>query len=94
MVIRVMSGVGGSEFKEEQESQETSTGQAPSSLACFPLPCLQIWDNPFITWNPEECIGIKKLTVSAENLWIPDIFIVEACVSGLGKASMEPVCKE
>ncbi|XP_037010784.2 5-hydroxytryptamine receptor 3C-like [Artibeus jamaicensis] len=37
-----------------------------------------IWDNPFISWNPEECVGIKKLTVSAENLWIPDIFIVEA----------------
>ncbi|XP_036883492.1 5-hydroxytryptamine receptor 3C-like [Sturnira hondurensis] len=37
-----------------------------------------IWDNPFISWNPEECVGIKKLTVSAENLWIPDIFMVEA----------------
>ncbi|XP_035130510.3 5-hydroxytryptamine receptor 3C [Callithrix jacchus] len=37
-----------------------------------------VWDNPFITWNPEECIGINKLTVSAENLWLPDIFIVES----------------
>uniref|UniRef100_A0A2K5F918 5-hydroxytryptamine receptor 3C n=1 Tax=Aotus nancymaae TaxID=37293 RepID=A0A2K5F918_AOTNA len=37
-----------------------------------------VWDNPFITWNPEECVGINKLTVSAENLWLPDIFIVES----------------
>ncbi|XP_016073521.1 PREDICTED: 5-hydroxytryptamine receptor 3C-like [Miniopterus natalensis] len=37
-----------------------------------------IWDNPFISWNPEECVNINKLTVSAENLWLPDIFIVES----------------
>ncbi|XP_008068893.2 5-hydroxytryptamine receptor 3C [Carlito syrichta] len=37
-----------------------------------------VWDNPFISWNPEECVGIKKLTVSAENLWLPDIFILES----------------
>ncbi|XP_006869863.1 PREDICTED: 5-hydroxytryptamine receptor 3C-like [Chrysochloris asiatica] len=37
-----------------------------------------MWDNPFITWNPEECVGINKLTISAENLWLPDIFIVES----------------
>ncbi|XP_074043716.1 5-hydroxytryptamine receptor 3C-like [Macrotis lagotis] len=35
------------------------------------------WDNPFISWNPEECGGITELTVAAENLWLPDIFIVE-----------------
>ncbi|XP_027731170.1 5-hydroxytryptamine receptor 3C-like isoform X2 [Vombatus ursinus] len=35
------------------------------------------WDNPFISWNPEECGGIKELTVAADNLWLPDIFIVE-----------------
>ncbi|XP_053420214.1 5-hydroxytryptamine receptor 3C-like [Nycticebus coucang] len=37
-----------------------------------------IWDNPFISWNPEECVGLNKLTVSAEKLWLPDIFIVES----------------
>ncbi|KAK1344091.1 hypothetical protein QTO34_014650 [Cnephaeus nilssonii] len=37
-----------------------------------------IWDNPFISWNPEECVNVNKLTVSAENLWLPDIFIVES----------------
>ncbi|XP_004464688.2 5-hydroxytryptamine receptor 3C [Dasypus novemcinctus] len=37
-----------------------------------------VWDNPFIHWNPEECIGLNKLTISAENLWLPDIFIVES----------------
>ncbi|XP_035978384.1 5-hydroxytryptamine receptor 3C-like [Halichoerus grypus] len=37
-----------------------------------------MWDNPFIRWNPEECVSLKKLTVSAENLWLPDIFILES----------------
>ncbi|XP_054433153.1 5-hydroxytryptamine receptor 3C-like [Pteronotus mesoamericanus] len=37
-----------------------------------------MWDNPFISWNHEECVGITEFTVSAENLWLPDIFIVEA----------------
>ncbi|XP_006773682.1 PREDICTED: 5-hydroxytryptamine receptor 3C [Myotis davidii] len=37
-----------------------------------------MWDNPFISWNPEECVDVNKLTVSTENLWIPDIFIVES----------------
>ncbi|XP_075411984.1 5-hydroxytryptamine receptor 3C-like [Tenrec ecaudatus] len=37
-----------------------------------------IWDNPFINWNPEECVGMDKLTISAEHLWLPDIFIVES----------------
>ncbi|XP_051852440.1 5-hydroxytryptamine receptor 3C-like [Antechinus flavipes] len=35
------------------------------------------WENPFISWNPEECGGITDLTVAAENFWLPDIFIVE-----------------
>uniref|UniRef100_A0A8C9JKG4 5-hydroxytryptamine receptor 3D n=1 Tax=Panthera tigris altaica TaxID=74533 RepID=A0A8C9JKG4_PANTA len=41
-----------------------------STLQCF-------WYNPFITWNPEECGGIKKISIAAENLWLPDIFIEE-----------------
>ncbi|KAM9697286.1 5-hydroxytryptamine receptor 3C-like [Dama dama] len=36
-----------------------------------------IWYNPFITWNPEECGGIRKLGMATENLWLPDIFIEE-----------------
>ncbi|XP_077610690.1 5-hydroxytryptamine receptor 3C-like isoform X1 [Crocuta crocuta] len=36
-----------------------------------------IWYNPFITWNPEECGGIRKISIAAENLWLPDIFIEE-----------------
>ncbi|XP_036624675.1 5-hydroxytryptamine receptor 3C [Trichosurus vulpecula] len=35
------------------------------------------WDNPFISWNPEKCGGITELAVAADNLWLPDIFIVE-----------------
>ncbi|KAF5922206.1 hypothetical protein HPG69_007094, partial [Diceros bicornis minor] len=34
--------------------------------------------NPVISWNPEECVSINKLTVSAENLWLPHIVIVES----------------
>ncbi|XP_004603122.2 5-hydroxytryptamine receptor 3E isoform X1 [Sorex araneus] len=37
-----------------------------------------VWDNPFIRWNPEECEGIKKISVTTKNLWLPDIFIVES----------------
>ncbi|XP_027632510.1 LOW QUALITY PROTEIN: 5-hydroxytryptamine receptor 3C-like [Tupaia chinensis] len=37
-----------------------------------------MWDNAFISWNPQECVGINRLTISAENLWLPDIFIVES----------------
>ncbi|XP_004424722.1 PREDICTED: 5-hydroxytryptamine receptor 3C [Ceratotherium simum simum] len=37
-----------------------------------------IWNNPFISWNPKECGNINKLAVTAENLWLPDIFIVES----------------
>nr|XP_035978428.1 5-hydroxytryptamine receptor 3C-like [Halichoerus grypus] len=37
-----------------------------------------IWNNPFISWDPEECGAISKLTVTTENLWLPDIFIVES----------------
>ncbi|XP_032486757.1 5-hydroxytryptamine receptor 3C-like [Phocoena sinus] len=36
-----------------------------------------IWSHPFISWDPEECGDINKLTVTAENLWLRDIFIVE-----------------
>eukprot|EP00071_Canis_lupus_P036267 XP_022269824.1 5-hydroxytryptamine receptor 3C-like [Canis lupus familiaris] len=37
-----------------------------------------VWNNPFISWDPEECGAISKLTVTTENLWLPDIFIVES----------------
>ncbi|XP_037380433.1 5-hydroxytryptamine receptor 3C-like [Talpa occidentalis] len=36
------------------------------------------WKNPFISWDPEECGDITKITVTTENLWLPDIFIVES----------------
>ncbi|KAM6223922.1 5-hydroxytryptamine receptor 3C-like [Rhynchocyon petersi] len=36
-----------------------------------------IWYNPFISWNPEECGGIKNLSLTTENLWLPDIYIEE-----------------
>ncbi|XP_021108766.1 LOW QUALITY PROTEIN: 5-hydroxytryptamine receptor 3E [Heterocephalus glaber] len=36
-----------------------------------------VWDNPLIRWSPEECEGIRKMSVLARNLWLLDIFIVE-----------------
>uniref|UniRef100_G1MG13 5-hydroxytryptamine receptor 3C n=1 Tax=Ailuropoda melanoleuca TaxID=9646 RepID=G1MG13_AILME len=39
-----------------------------------------IWNNPFISWDPEERGAISKLTVTTENLWLPDIFIVGGIV--------------
>ncbi|KAM4889399.1 5-hydroxytryptamine receptor 3E-like [Thomomys bottae] len=36
-----------------------------------------VWDNPLMSWNPEECEGITKISIAARNLWLPDIFIVE-----------------
>uniref|UniRef100_A0A8C4M4A7 5-hydroxytryptamine receptor 3C n=1 Tax=Equus asinus asinus TaxID=83772 RepID=A0A8C4M4A7_EQUAS len=33
--------------------------------------------HPFIRWNPEECGGIRHLSIATENLWLPDIFIKE-----------------
>ncbi|XP_052498358.1 5-hydroxytryptamine receptor 3C-like [Budorcas taxicolor] len=36
------------------------------------------WNHPFISWDPQECGDIKKLAITAENLWLPDIFIVES----------------
>ncbi|KAJ8793886.1 hypothetical protein J1605_019150 [Eschrichtius robustus] len=53
-----------------------------------------MWDNPFISWNPEEYVSNNKLTASAENLWLPNIIIMQLCISGWGKASMKPICKE
>uniref|UniRef100_F6WEK4 5-hydroxytryptamine receptor 3E-like n=1 Tax=Monodelphis domestica TaxID=13616 RepID=F6WEK4_MONDO len=36
-----------------------------------------VWDNPFISWNPEECGGLTEISVAAKNLWLPDLFIIE-----------------
>nr|XP_023478942.1 5-hydroxytryptamine receptor 3C isoform X1 [Equus caballus] len=48
-----------------------------------------VWDNPFIRWNPEECANITKISVGTENLWLPNIFITELCVSGAGENRRE-----
>uniref|UniRef100_A0A8C7BDX7 5-hydroxytryptamine receptor 3D n=1 Tax=Neovison vison TaxID=452646 RepID=A0A8C7BDX7_NEOVI len=42
-----------------------------------------IWYNPFIRWNPEECGGIRKISIAAEYLWLPDIFIEEKNSKGI-----------
>uniref|UniRef100_A0A5F8GNF7 5-hydroxytryptamine receptor 3E n=1 Tax=Monodelphis domestica TaxID=13616 RepID=A0A5F8GNF7_MONDO len=37
-----------------------------------------VWDNFFISWNPEECGGIQRISMTTQNLWLPDIFIIES----------------
>ncbi|XP_044531582.1 5-hydroxytryptamine receptor 3C-like [Gracilinanus agilis] len=37
-----------------------------------------VWDNSFISWNPEECGGIQRISMTTQNLWLPDIFIIES----------------
>ncbi|KAB0391127.1 hypothetical protein E2I00_002191, partial [Balaenoptera physalus] len=41
-----------------------------------------MWDNLFISWNPEEYVSNNKLTASAENLWLPDIIIMNCAYLG------------
>ncbi|XP_058412205.1 5-hydroxytryptamine receptor 3E isoform X1 [Diceros bicornis minor] len=36
-----------------------------------------VWDNPFIRWNSEECADVMRISVAAENLWLPSILMVE-----------------
>ncbi|XP_036883509.1 5-hydroxytryptamine receptor 3C-like [Sturnira hondurensis] len=36
------------------------------------------WNNPFMRWDPGECGHLNKLTVTTENLWLPDICIIES----------------
>ncbi|XP_043926701.1 5-hydroxytryptamine receptor 3C-like [Protopterus annectens] len=35
------------------------------------------WENEFIGWDPNECGGISQISVSTENIWLPDILINE-----------------
>ncbi|XP_027731163.1 5-hydroxytryptamine receptor 3E-like [Vombatus ursinus] len=37
-----------------------------------------VWDNAFISWNPEECGGIQRISMMTQNLWLPDIFVIES----------------
>uniref|UniRef100_A0A4X2M8W4 5-hydroxytryptamine receptor 3C n=1 Tax=Vombatus ursinus TaxID=29139 RepID=A0A4X2M8W4_VOMUR len=39
-----------------------------------------VWDNAFISWNPEECGGIQRISMMTQNLWLPDIFVIESYV--------------
>ncbi|XP_069582799.1 5-hydroxytryptamine receptor 3A-like [Ranitomeya imitator] len=34
-----------------------------------------LWFNDFAKWDPEECGGVKDISVPIEKMWVPDIFI-------------------
>ncbi|XP_075719785.1 5-hydroxytryptamine receptor 3A-like [Rhinoderma darwinii] len=34
-----------------------------------------LWYNDFAKWDPEECGGIRDISVPIEKMWVPDIFI-------------------
>ncbi|XP_031556572.1 neuronal acetylcholine receptor subunit alpha-10-like [Actinia tenebrosa] len=36
---------------------------------------IQKWNNHLLKWNPKEYNGIDKLSVKAENIWVPDILL-------------------
>jgi hypothetical protein len=31
------------------------------------------WQNTFLKWNPDSYGGIKKITVSKDKVWVPDL---------------------
>ncbi|OCT80622.1 hypothetical protein XELAEV_18027439mg [Xenopus laevis] len=36
-----------------------------------------VWFNEFAEWEPELCGGIQNISVPAEEMWIPDIFVLQ-----------------
>ena len=34
----------------------------------------QLWNNPVISWNPDDYGGIKKINVKSTKTWTPDIY--------------------
>ncbi|KAL4608185.1 5-hydroxytryptamine receptor 3A-like [Arapaima gigas] len=39
--------------------------------------CLQYWVHEFLVWDPEECGGVKKISLPVKDLWSPDIIVYE-----------------
>uniref|UniRef100_F6R6D8 Neurotransmitter-gated ion-channel ligand-binding domain-containing protein n=1 Tax=Xenopus tropicalis TaxID=8364 RepID=F6R6D8_XENTR len=37
---------------------------------------LQVWFNEFAEWEPALCGGVQNISVPAEEMWIPDIFVL------------------
>ncbi|XP_043926700.1 5-hydroxytryptamine receptor 3E-like [Protopterus annectens] len=35
------------------------------------------WYNEFLTWNPEECGGVQKISLPVDEVWMPDIVVYE-----------------
>ncbi|KAM4614156.1 5-hydroxytryptamine receptor 3A-like [Discoglossus pictus] len=36
-----------------------------------------VWDNEFVSWNPDDFCGIERLYVSSDYFWKPDVHIEE-----------------
>ncbi|XP_078524947.1 5-hydroxytryptamine receptor 3A-like [Lissotriton helveticus] len=47
--------------------------QLLSSLMTFTA----IWENEYLTWNPEDFCGISRLHILPELVWTPDIYVSE-----------------
>ncbi|XP_063977284.1 neuronal acetylcholine receptor subunit alpha-5-like isoform X2 [Diachasmimorpha longicaudata] len=47
------------------------------------------WDDPFLTWNPEDHGGIKDLYVRSREVWTPEVFFIDphGQTSGLPETS-------
>ncbi|KAM4694323.1 5-hydroxytryptamine receptor 3A-like [Discoglossus pictus] len=36
-----------------------------------------VWFNEFVEWDPAECGGVHNVSVPAEEMWVPDIFVLQ-----------------
>jgi len=39
----------------------------------------QEWDDERLTWNPREFHNVIAINVKAENMWVPDIMLINRC---------------
>ena len=41
----------------------------------WPLISLQDWNNPYMTWKPEDYGGVMEIQIPPDMLWVPDIIL-------------------
>ena len=54
--------------------------QAPNSIEIMrkALTLTYSWSDDFMTWNPDMHGGIKQIVVNADNVWTPDILLINS----------------
>ena len=36
----------------------------------------QAWQDPRLTWNPDEVYNVEEIIVKVEDIWVPDIVLL------------------